>query len=231
MIAGLEDGISRMSTGQICIFQILPSLAYGVNGYLPVVPLNATLSYEVEPSPSPSRTTRPAQCAARARRKDGRGRRRAGRPLEAGHGRPELDAGGVPAARHGRAASVVRACRWGWPGVDPPCRRGAGLLGFAVEFGDRDGGPRRRSTGPSTLAAWGAEDAGAVRACAPCRAVAAWPFRRRRRRHGLPRPVFRLLRCDRFFWRERLRRRIEFKAKRRRPARFASLRRFIDRGG
>lgn len=48
LIAGLEDGISRMSTGQICIFQIPPSLAYGVNGYLPVVPPNATLSYEVE---------------------------------------------------------------------------------------------------------------------------------------------------------------------------------------
>ena len=48
LIAGLEQGIIKMSCGQVCVFTIPPALGYGVNGYLPVVPPSATLTYEVE---------------------------------------------------------------------------------------------------------------------------------------------------------------------------------------
>ena len=48
LIEGLEQAVAKMSTGQICLFTVPPSLGYGVNGYLPVVPPNATLYYEVE---------------------------------------------------------------------------------------------------------------------------------------------------------------------------------------
>ncbi|KAH8046498.1 peptidyl-prolyl cis-trans isomerase [Aureococcus anophagefferens] len=43
LIEGLEQAVAKMSTGQICLFTVPPSLGYGVNGYLPVVPPNATL--------------------------------------------------------------------------------------------------------------------------------------------------------------------------------------------
>ena len=48
LIPGLEEGIAKMSCGQICLFTIPPALGYCVNGYLPVVPPGATLYYEVE---------------------------------------------------------------------------------------------------------------------------------------------------------------------------------------
>ena len=48
LIEGLEQAVAKMSTGQICLFTVPPSLGYGANGYLPVDPPNATLYYEVE---------------------------------------------------------------------------------------------------------------------------------------------------------------------------------------
>ena len=48
LIPGLEDGIPKMSLGQICVFTVPPSLGYGQEGFMPVVPPAATLTYEVE---------------------------------------------------------------------------------------------------------------------------------------------------------------------------------------
>lgn len=48
LIEGLEMAISQMSVGQICTVTIPPRLAYGESGYLPVVPPDATVVYEVE---------------------------------------------------------------------------------------------------------------------------------------------------------------------------------------
>ena len=48
LIPGLEDGIPKMSVGQICVFTVPPSLGYGQEGFMPVVPPAATLTYEVE---------------------------------------------------------------------------------------------------------------------------------------------------------------------------------------
>ena len=48
LIPGLEDGIPKMSVGQICVFTVPPALGYGQEGFMPVVPPAATLTYEVE---------------------------------------------------------------------------------------------------------------------------------------------------------------------------------------
>ena len=48
LIPGLEDGIPKMSVGQICVLTVPPSLGYGQEGFMPVVPPAATLTYEVE---------------------------------------------------------------------------------------------------------------------------------------------------------------------------------------
>ena len=48
LIKGLDDGIQTMSVGQVARFIVPPSLAYGEKGYLPVIPPNATLTYDLE---------------------------------------------------------------------------------------------------------------------------------------------------------------------------------------
>uniref|UniRef100_A0A7S3K4C4 peptidylprolyl isomerase n=1 Tax=Aureoumbra lagunensis TaxID=44058 RepID=A0A7S3K4C4_9STRA len=48
LIPGLEHGIQMMSIGQISQMILPPHLAYGSTGYLPVIPPNCTLTYEVE---------------------------------------------------------------------------------------------------------------------------------------------------------------------------------------
>ncbi|KAJ1460167.1 hypothetical protein M885DRAFT_509928 [Pelagophyceae sp. CCMP2097] len=48
LITGLDVGISKMSCGQICVFDIHPNLAYGSAGYLPIIPPDCTLTFEVE---------------------------------------------------------------------------------------------------------------------------------------------------------------------------------------
>ena len=44
LIPGLEDGIPKMSVGQICVFTVPPALGYGQEGFMPVVPPVATLT-------------------------------------------------------------------------------------------------------------------------------------------------------------------------------------------
>lgn len=48
LLPGLEQGLPKMSVGQICVFTIPPALGYGTEGFMPVVPPSATLTYEVE---------------------------------------------------------------------------------------------------------------------------------------------------------------------------------------
>lgn len=48
VLPGLEAGVLAMSRGQISVLVLPPEVAYGASGYLPIVPPNATLTYEVE---------------------------------------------------------------------------------------------------------------------------------------------------------------------------------------
>ena len=48
VIPGLDQAIFRMSRGQVCKITVAPRKAYGENGFVPVIPPNATLIYEVE---------------------------------------------------------------------------------------------------------------------------------------------------------------------------------------
>lgn len=48
LIEGLEQAIIKMSVGEICTITVPPRLGYGEDGYLPVIPPNCTLTYEVE---------------------------------------------------------------------------------------------------------------------------------------------------------------------------------------
>lgn len=48
LLEGLEQAIIKMSVGQICTITIPPHLGYGEEGYLPVIPPNCTLTYDVE---------------------------------------------------------------------------------------------------------------------------------------------------------------------------------------
>lgn len=48
LIKGLDQAIVKMSVGQVCTITVPPHLGYGAAGYLPVIPPNATLKYEVE---------------------------------------------------------------------------------------------------------------------------------------------------------------------------------------
>jgi len=48
LLPGLEEGLQRMSVGQLCRITVPPSLGYGQAGYLPVVPPNCTLTYDIE---------------------------------------------------------------------------------------------------------------------------------------------------------------------------------------
>lgn len=48
VLPGLEAGVRSMSRGQIARIKVPPDAAYGSAGYLPIIPPNATLFYEVE---------------------------------------------------------------------------------------------------------------------------------------------------------------------------------------
>jgi FKBP-type peptidyl-prolyl cis-trans isomerase len=48
VIAGWDEGVALMSTGQVAELTIPPRLAYGHVGYPPVVNANTTLVYEIE---------------------------------------------------------------------------------------------------------------------------------------------------------------------------------------
>uniref|UniRef100_A0A7S2SVY6 peptidylprolyl isomerase n=1 Tax=Rhizochromulina marina TaxID=1034831 RepID=A0A7S2SVY6_9STRA len=47
-IPGLELGVMAMSRGQIAEIVVPPEAGYGATGYLPIIPPNAVLVYEVE---------------------------------------------------------------------------------------------------------------------------------------------------------------------------------------
>jgi FKBP-type peptidyl-prolyl cis-trans isomerase len=48
VIRGIDEEIVKMSRNQICRLTIPPNYAYGPNGYPPVIPANATLTFEIE---------------------------------------------------------------------------------------------------------------------------------------------------------------------------------------
>ena len=48
MIDGLDAAVLSMSRGQIATVTVPPEAAYGANGYLPIIPPNAVLEFEVE---------------------------------------------------------------------------------------------------------------------------------------------------------------------------------------
>ena len=48
VLPGLEAGVRSMSRGQIAKIRLPPEAGYGSAGYLPIVPPNAVLFYEVE---------------------------------------------------------------------------------------------------------------------------------------------------------------------------------------
>ena len=48
VIDGLEEAILRMSVGQVCRLTLPPSSAYGDIGFLPIIPPNCTLTYDLE---------------------------------------------------------------------------------------------------------------------------------------------------------------------------------------
>ena len=48
VISGFEDIIPTMSRGQKSKMTVPPELAYGAEGYPPIIPPNATVIYEIE---------------------------------------------------------------------------------------------------------------------------------------------------------------------------------------
>ena len=48
VIRGWDEAVKTMSRNQIVKLTIPPTYAYGVNGYPPIVPANATLTFELE---------------------------------------------------------------------------------------------------------------------------------------------------------------------------------------
>ena len=47
MIRGWDEGIIQMNKGAKAVLTCPPEYAYGENGYPPVIPANATLTFEV----------------------------------------------------------------------------------------------------------------------------------------------------------------------------------------
>lgn len=43
-----DEGVKQMSKGQRANFEFTPDLGYGVGGYPPVIPPNATLLFDIE---------------------------------------------------------------------------------------------------------------------------------------------------------------------------------------
>ncbi|RHY33677.1 hypothetical protein DYB32_002029, partial [Aphanomyces invadans] len=48
VIRGWDEGIKKMSKGQIARLELPPSFGYGEHGYPPIIPPHATLYYEIE---------------------------------------------------------------------------------------------------------------------------------------------------------------------------------------
>ena len=48
VIRGLDSGVAKMSRGQQCQFVMNPGMAYGTEGYHPIIPPRAVLTYKVE---------------------------------------------------------------------------------------------------------------------------------------------------------------------------------------
>ncbi|KAG9069894.1 FK506 binding protein proline rotamase rapamycin-binding protein [Linnemannia hyalina] len=48
VIQGWDEGVPQMSLGEKAVLQITPDFGYGANGYPPVIPRNADLTFEVQ---------------------------------------------------------------------------------------------------------------------------------------------------------------------------------------
>lgn len=48
VIRGWDEAVKLMSKGQVVKITVPPMYAYGVNGYPPIIPANATLTFEIE---------------------------------------------------------------------------------------------------------------------------------------------------------------------------------------
>ena len=48
MIQGWDEGIAKMSKGERAFLTLTPDYAYGKEGCPPVIPPNATLTFEIE---------------------------------------------------------------------------------------------------------------------------------------------------------------------------------------